>query len=72
VTPGGPTATPTPTPFGQYQLSLSGAPRNLTIGALTTATYQVKVQNVRPIAMTNVTITNTRVCVMDVGNFHPP
>jgi uncharacterized repeat protein (TIGR01451 family) len=59
VTPGGPTATPTPTPFGQYVLSLSGAPRNLTIGGVTTATYQIDLHNVRPIAMTNVTITNS-------------
>ena len=59
VTPGGPTVTPTPTPFGQYQLSLSGAPRNLTIGSVTTVRYQINVQNVRPIAMTDVAITNT-------------
>ena len=58
VTPGGPTVTPTPTPFGQYVLTLSGAPRNLTIGSVTTVTYHITVQNVRPIAMTNVTITN--------------
>jgi uncharacterized repeat protein (TIGR01451 family) len=59
VTPGGPTATPTPAPFGQYVLSLSGAPRNPRIGAVTTVTYRITVQNVRAIEMTNVTITNT-------------
>ena len=72
VTPGGPTVTPTPTPFGQYQLSLSGAPRNLTIGAVTAVTYRINVQNVRPISMTNVAITNTLPAGLEFVESVPP
>jgi hypothetical protein len=51
--------TPTPTPFGQYEVSLAGAPRNLRIGVVTTEIYVIKVQNIRPTSVTNVVITHT-------------
>jgi len=54
-----PTVTPTPTPYGQYLFTLSGAPRNLRLGVVTTAVYIVKVQNQRPYQVTNATVTVT-------------
>jgi hypothetical protein len=38
---------------------VSGAPRNLRIGVVTTEIYVIKLQNIRPTAVTNVLITST-------------
>jgi hypothetical protein len=64
--------TPTPTPFGQYELSLAGAPRNLRIGVVTTEIYVIKLQNIRPTSVTNVVITHTVPFGLEVLQSQPP
>ena len=52
-----PSATPSPPPFGQYLFTLTGAPRNLRQGVVTTAVYVVKVENQHNYEVTNVRVT---------------
>ncbi len=54
-----PTFTPTQVPYGQYLFTLSGAPRNLRLGVVTTAVYIIKIQNQHNYEVTNATVTVT-------------
>ena len=55
-----------------YQLSLTGAPRNLRIGVVTTVVYLIKLRNIGVADTSNVTITNTLPSALQFLESSPP